>query len=117
MSEHTDQCALIHRVRLETPKRPLLELLFAIPNGGARDGRTGAMLKAEGVKPGVPDLCLPVARGLYHGLYIELKIKGKEANKTQIALHAKLREQGYRVMVYDDWMEAWGEIESYLDQV
>ena len=26
-----------------------------------------------GVKKGVPDLCLPVARGRYHGLYIELK--------------------------------------------
>ncbi|MFC0282421.1 hypothetical protein ACFFJB_14775 [Camelimonas abortus] len=27
-----------------------------VPNGGARDARTGAMLKAMGVKAGVPDM-------------------------------------------------------------
>ena len=31
---------------------------FAIPNGGKRNVITAKKLKAEGVKPGVPDLCI-----------------------------------------------------------
>ena len=53
--------------------RPELRLLHAIPNGGKRLKSEAARLQAMGVKPGVPDLCLPVPRGKYHGLYIELK--------------------------------------------
>ena len=34
---------------------------------------TGGRLRAEGLKSGVPDLCLPSAHGEYHGLYIEMK--------------------------------------------
>lgn len=37
-------------------------LLFAIPDGGRRDAVTGAHLKAEGVRAGVPDMFLAVPR-------------------------------------------------------
>ncbi len=52
---------------------PELKWLFAVPNGGARDKITGARLRAEGVKPGLPDIGLMVARGNYQMLWIELK--------------------------------------------
>ena len=52
---------------------PEVVLLFHIPNGGRRDTAEAANLKKQGVKPGVPDLFLPVARGGYHGLFIEMK--------------------------------------------
>jgi len=52
---------------------PELELMHAIPNGGKRDIRVALKLKEEGVKAGVPDICLPVPRSGKHGLYIELK--------------------------------------------
>ena len=52
---------------------PELALLYHIPNGGTRDAIEGRHLKQQGVKRGVPDLCLPVARENYHALYIELK--------------------------------------------
>ena len=38
---------------------PELALLFHIPNGGTRDAVEGKHLKQQGVKQGVPDLCLP----------------------------------------------------------
>lgn len=41
---------------------------FAIPNGGNRDAITGAIMKAEGVKKGVPDIYIPKWR-----LWIEMK--------------------------------------------
>ena len=37
--------------------------MFRIPNGGSRHPAEAARLKAQGVKAGVPDLCIPVARG------------------------------------------------------
>ena len=52
---------------------PELALLHHIPNGGTRDAVEAKHLKQQGVKSGVPDLCLPVPRGQYHGLYIEMK--------------------------------------------
>lgn len=66
------QVALFQWARLQECVRPALGLLHAIPNGGARpaivgkDGRrfsvSAARMKAEGVKAGVPDVCLPVGR-------------------------------------------------------
>lgn len=53
---------------------PELFFMHHIPNGGKRDKVTAKKrLKAEGVKPGVPDVFLPVARKGFHGLYIEMK--------------------------------------------
>ena len=52
---------------------------FAIPNGGNRDSITGAIMKAEGVQPGVPDIYIPPWR-----LWIEFKrIKGSSTSDEQ----------------------------------
>lgn len=62
---------------------PCLCLLHHIPNGGRRDPIEARHLKEQGVKPGVPDLCLPVPRGRFHGLYIELKTQRGHATPEQ----------------------------------
>ena len=71
--EHRIQAALFKWARYSAAETPVLHLMLAIPNGGARDAITGAILKAEGVKPGVPDVFLPVASGPFHGLFIQLQ--------------------------------------------
>lgn len=115
MSEHDLQCAVIQWARMNRVKHPALRLLFAIPNGGWRDIRTAARLKAEGVMPGVPDLCLPVARDPYIGLWIELKNgKDKKPTKAQLAVHEMLRDEGHEVVVAHDFAEAIRAIEEYL---
>ena len=77
MTEAQHQSALIKWSQLPQirARYPELKLLHHIPNGGRRDPIEAKHLKAQGVKPGVPDLCLPVARGNFHGLYIEMKPK------------------------------------------
>ncbi len=71
-------------------------------------------MKREGLKPGVPDLCLPVAQGNYHGLYIELKRIGETASKEQEQWIADLREQNYAAYVCAGWDNARRLIEDYL---
>ncbi|MBV1928237.1 MAG: VRR-NUC domain-containing protein, partial [Gammaproteobacteria bacterium] len=93
--------------------------MFAIPNGGDRHPVVAAKLKAEGVKRGVPDVCLPVVRGGYHGLYIELK-KPKDSTpagkptEEQIEWLAALGDQGYFAALCVGWDAARKTIVDYL---
>lgn len=78
--EHNEQVALMKWWSLACNRYCIAEsLLFAIPNGGNRDVVTGALMKAEGVRAGVPDLFLSVPRGAYHGLFIEMKKRKRRA--------------------------------------
>jgi len=115
LSEHEEQALLIARVGLLAEEAPDLRWLFAIPNGGARSKATAGKLKAEGVRPGVPDLMLPVARGGYHGLYIEMKAVGGRTSDEQKAWIAGLRENGYRVEVCVGADAAWRVLCEYLE--
>lgn len=54
-SEHAESVQLMQLVRLHENKHPELRWLFAVPNGGHRNKVAASKLKAEGVKPGVPD--------------------------------------------------------------
>lgn len=59
-----------------------------IPSGGKRDARTGAQMKAAGLKPGWPD-CLIVWSRQYLGtrmLGIELKVGKGRPSKAQLAM-------------------------------
>jgi hypothetical protein len=68
--EHGHQTALFMKASQFATRYPELRLMFAIPNGGSRDKREAANLKAEGVKSGVPDVFLPVPRHNYLVLFI-----------------------------------------------
>ena len=114
MSEHDEQVCLIRMAALHEGKHPELALLHAIPNGGARHPAVAAKLKAEGVKRGIPDLCLPVPRGDALGLYIELKAKGGRVTDAQRKMMLALRRQGYACVVAYGWEAAWKEIMGYL---
>lgn len=112
--EHQEQVALINWARLNSVRAPELALLFAVPNGGDRHPAVAAKLAAEGVQPGVPDLCLPVARQGYYGMYIELKAPGGEASEAQEEWIAALRAQGYWAEVIEGWVAAARKICLYL---
>lgn len=116
-TEGTEQATLFSWAKMVSHKRPELRLLYHIPNGGHRSKSEAARFKAEGVKPGVPDLCLPVARGPYHGLYIELKRqKGGKVSDAQKEWIAALTTQGYLAEVCYGWKDAAALIEDYLDE-
>lgn len=121
--EHEHQVALINwarRVRIEPasdikPGSTIADYLLAIPNGGKRSSaREGARLKAEGVKPGVSDLLLPLRRGGYGSLWIELKAPGKKPSKVQQEWMDRMNEAGYYATWRDDWAKAAEVITDYL---
>jgi len=112
--EHAEQKALVTWAKYESGRVPELALLFAIPNGGHRNKATAGKLKAEGVKAGVPDLCLPVPCGKYHGLFIELKAKGGRPTELQVEWARALTAQGYCFCFCVGWEKAKCAIESYL---
>lgn len=90
------------------------DLLFAIPNGGARNAITGAMLKSEGVKRGVPDMFLALPIHGKHGLWIELKTEKGRLTSEQVHMCQKLSEQGYAVRTCYGFDEARRAIIDYF---
>lgn len=120
-TEHQEQKALFEWAEAQKGKWPELRLLFAIPNAGGYTGGYGRnvarvlSMLAEGVKPGVPDICLPVARGQYHGLFIELKTEKGKATSIQQAWILALREEGYCTAIRHGWPAAASLIEKYLE--
>ncbi|MEN6312770.1 MAG: VRR-NUC domain-containing protein [Clostridiaceae bacterium] len=114
MSESTEQQALFEWAEITAKKTPELKLLFAVPNGGKRNITTAVRLKKEGVKSGVPDICLPVPCGGFHGLYIEMKVGRNKPAANQIWWIGQLRKHGYRVDVCYSWGEAVKVITEYM---
>ena len=117
-----EQAVLVQWARLKQVKWPELVLLFAIPNGGYLAGNIGqraaqaARLKAGGMCKGVPDFCLPVARGGFHGLYIELKSGKGRATPDQKWWIEALKEQGYRAEVCQGWQAGTAVITEYMEE-
>lgn len=73
------------------------------------------MTTRQGVKAGVPDLHLPVARGGYHGLYIELKVGSNKPTQLQKKWLSNLNEQGYLAVVCYGWQQAAEQLINYLE--
>lgn len=111
-SEHAHQVTLIQE--FDRTIKGYEELLFAIPNGGKRSKKVAMELKQEGVRPGVPDMMLAVAKGGYHGLFIELKKIGGKAQPNQKKWQSMLRAQGYKSEIIEGWEDAIKEIREYL---
>jgi hypothetical protein len=110
-TEHDIQVNCVNYFRLRYPKG----LIFAIPNGGQRNVIVASKLKAEGVLSGVPDLCVPIAKKGYNGLYIELKNgKAGKVSDNQKTIMSKLQSEGYQCEVCRSFDEFKTIIDNYM---
>ena len=91
---------------------PELRLLHHIPNEGIRTN--GPVLKAAGMKTGVPDLSLPVPRRGFHGLYIEMKFGKGKTTKAQEEFMALRSGAGLQTAVAYGAEQAREVIRHYL---
>ena len=85
-----------------------------VPNGGSRNKQEAVKLKQMGVKAGVSDLCLPYPKGLYCGLYIEMKFGDNRQQETQKEFLADMAEAGHFVATCYSAEEAIEVIKKYL---
>ena len=120
MSEYSEQVLLFQWADLAKARTPELGLLYAIPNSGGFSGgfKTNVVRvvrsRKSGTKKGVPDVCLPVPRGGYGALYLELKAKGGRVKVEQRAWLAALKEVGNAAHLCVGWEEARDRITEYL---
>lgn len=118
MKHHEDQesMALWQRAQLN----PILrDNLIHIPNGGKRNQREAARMKRMGTRKGVSDYHLPVARGIHHSLWLELKpdVKGysPQIKKEQLEWREKMRKQENAAYIVKGWQTAITIMLAYLE--
>jgi hypothetical protein len=94
---------------------------FAVPNGELRDKRTGAKLKAMGVRPGVADLIFiwgelistPRLEVTPQLLFLELKARGGRLSPPQIEFRDIMRKCGAPFEVADNIDDAIALLDRY----
>lgn len=114
-SESAEQIELFRWAGYSRGKYPELELMHHIPNGGKRNEIEAARFKREGVLAGVSDIFLPVARGKFHGLYIEMKARKGKVSDRQKWWIEEVSKQGYLAEVCYGWEMAKDVIVKYLE--
>lgn len=113
--EGQEQTALFNWLRVRYPAAA--KLAYHVPNGGHRMKAVAARLKAQGVKAGVSDITLPMARGGYFGLYIEFKATPPHdaaVSPSQMAFLQAVEAQGYLALVCRGFEAAREVIEGYM---
>lgn len=115
------------------------DLIHAIPNGGDRSARQGSSLKVQGVKPGIPDIFVPIpmvhrSNNSYitkSGLYIEMKkpelMRKVSFNDLQSILSVassdqqdkitRLSKLGYVSVICFTWQQAVYELCHYMQHM
>ena len=115
-SEHWEQEQFFRWVYANQIRYPELKLCNGSMNGVRVSPRLRAGLKLQGLRPGVPDIDLPVKRFPYSGLRIEMKRrKGGTVSPEQKQFHTLLEQQGYMVAVCKGWIEAAQLVFNYLE--
>lgn len=114
-SEDTEQINVVSWASWNANRYPELKWLHHVPNGGSRNKQEAVKLKQMGVKAGVSDLCLPYPKGMYCGLYIEMKFGNNRQQDTQKEFLADMAVAGHFVATCYSAEEAIKVLEEYLN--
>ena len=116
-SEDTEQINVVSWANWNMNRYPELRWLFHVPNGGSRNRAEAVKFKQMGVKAGVSDLCLPFPRGIYCGLFIEMKYGNNRQQDTQKEFLADMAAAGHFVATCYSAEEAIKVLEEYLELI
>lgn len=115
--EDQEQIALMRWARMvRVGEETLADILVHCPNGGWRSPVEAVRFKAMGVKPGIPDVLLPMRTDSYGAGWWELKVGRNKPTDDQLRWHALLRSMGHYVQTYWHWAEAAKDILRYLEK-
>lgn len=98
--------------RLQYPQ--LAKLLFAVPNGGARNLTEAAIMKGEGVTAGVSDMLLMYPTDQYHGLCIEFKTAKGKQTQAQKEWQEIIEMRGYKYVICRTFEDFERTIKNYF---
>ena len=74
-----------------------------------------AVMKAEGLRSGVPDVFMAMPRGKFHGLFLEFKSHAGKLTENQKIYCVNLRSMGYQVEVVRCLDEAMLQVIRYME--
>lgn len=114
-SETTEQILLFNWASMNEDFFPELKNMLHVPNEGKRTN--GAVLKAAGLKDGVPDVLLLVPRNGFCGLAIEMKFGKNKTTASQKEWLERLKKAGYKTAICYGFLEAQAEVREYLRQL
>ena len=114
-TEEEEQTAVFSWAEINMGRFPELRWLFHIPNGGKRSKREAAHFRAAGVKAGVSDLFLPWPKGIYHGLWIEMKALDGRPSAEQKGFIRDMQAAGYVAVFCYGAEQAERVISHYLE--
>lgn len=110
VTEHDEQQAVFDWATFFQCQHPELNLLLANANGQYRPGQR----MEAGLKAGVPDIQLPIARGPYIGLWIELKVDSRQPSIKQLDWLHLLETHGHKTLVCQGANQTIIAIQAYL---
>lgn len=85
-----------------------------VPNEGKRSLQYGVRLKRMGMQKGFPDLIIPLPKGKYHGLYIEVKVGNNTTTADQKKWLTILHGNGYAATACWGIDEGMAVVNRYL---
>ena len=112
LPEQLEQVTLFDWIRTQKHLSPFA---FHIANERKTSPMQGALLKRMGVRAGVSDCFIGIARTKYHGMFLELKDGKNKATVTQLEFQNDMRNQNYYCVVCRGFEEAKAAIEHYLN--
>ena len=98
--------------RLQYPS--IARLIFAVPNGGSRNGREAAKMKGEGVTAGVSDVILLKASAGYSSLCIEFKTEKGRQQTTQTEWQQVVEDNGSKYVICRSFDSFRDIVKEYL---
>ncbi len=113
--EGNEQTILFTWIDLQYPRES--KLIYHVPNGGHRHKATAGKLKGQGVRAGMPDINVDIARGGYFGMRIEFKATPPHdaaVSPSQLAALQRLTDQGYLAIVCRGVHDAREHLTAYL---
>ena len=109
--EQIEQCKLFDWIRSRQDIKPYA---FHIANERQTTPQQGRILKRMGVRSGVSDIFIGLAKGRWHGLFLELKAGNNTPTESQEQFMYDMASQGYYCIWCSGYEHARKSIEIYL---
>jgi hypothetical protein len=114
--EAIEQAKVIAWARANERNYPFLWMLHSSLNGVKMTKAQAVRAIAQGMKKGVADLFLPVKKGVYSGLYIEMKSEKGRTSIDQSKFLTAVSENDYLAHICYSAVEAIDKIKGYYNQ-